>query len=102
MQIVKNKAPELTSGCPAQAIVRVGVPHPDLITRVLDWGAQGIMIPDVNSAEEVEKIVQAAHYAPRGQRGFSRTVRAYDYGLRPPVRIRRLHCLWPRLKPLKA
>ena len=65
-------------------VVRVGAPHPDLIARVLDWGAQGIMVPHVNSAAQAEEIVQAAHYAPRGHRGFSRTVRAYDYGLNPP------------------
>lgn len=65
-------------------IVRVGAPHADLIARVLDWGAQGIMVPHVNSAAQAESIVQAAHYAPRGHRGLSRTVRAYDYGLNPP------------------
>lgn len=71
-------------GTSAQAIVRVGAPHPDLIARMLDWGAHGIMVPHVNSAAEAEAIVQAAHYAPRGHRGYSRTVRTYDYGLNPP------------------
>src|SRR5438067_1777369 len=71
-------------GTRAQGIVRVGAPHADLIARVLDWGAHGIMVPHVNSAAEAEAIVQAAHYAPRGQRGLSRSVRAYDYGLNPP------------------
>jgi len=66
------------------AIVRVGAPHPDLIARVLDWGAHGIMVPHVNSAAQAEAIVAAAHYVPRGHRGYSRTVRAYDYGLHPP------------------
>jgi 2-dehydro-3-deoxyglucarate aldolase/4-hydroxy-2-oxoheptanedioate aldolase len=51
---------------------------------VLDWGAHGIMVPHVNSAAEAERIVRSAHYAPRGQRGLSRSVRAYDYGLNPP------------------
>ena len=54
------------------------------IARVLDWGAHGIMVPHVNSAAEAEAIVQAAHYPPRGRRGYSRTVRAHDYGLRSP------------------
>jgi 2-dehydro-3-deoxyglucarate aldolase/4-hydroxy-2-oxoheptanedioate aldolase len=63
-------------------IVRVGAPHPDLIARVLDWGAHGVMVPHVNSAAEAEAVVQAAHYPPRGRRGFSRTVRAHGYGLR--------------------
>jgi 2-dehydro-3-deoxyglucarate aldolase/4-hydroxy-2-oxoheptanedioate aldolase len=71
-------------GSLTRGIVRVGAPHPDLIARVLDWGAAGIMVPHVNSPAEAEAIVQAAHYAPRGRRGFSRTVRAYDYGLNPP------------------
>ncbi len=72
-------------GTATRAIVRVGAPHVDLIARVLDWGAQGIMVPHVNSAAEAEVIVQAAHYAPRGKRGYSRTVRTYGYGLRPPA-----------------
>lgn len=71
-------------GTSTQAIVRVGAPHADLISRVLDWGAAGIMVPHVNSAEQAEHVVQAAHYAPRGHRGVARTVRACDYGLKPP------------------
>ena len=71
-------------GSAARAIVRVGAPHPDLIARVLDWGAHGIMVPRIESAAQAAAVVAAARYAPRGQRGFSRTVRAYEYGLRPP------------------
>jgi len=72
------------SGSGTRGVVRVGAPHPDLIARVLDWGAQGLMVPHVNTAAEAEAIVRAAHYPPRGERGFSRTVRAHDYGLRTP------------------
>jgi 2-dehydro-3-deoxyglucarate aldolase/4-hydroxy-2-oxoheptanedioate aldolase len=71
-------------GTGAAGIVRVGAPHPDLIARVLDWGAQGIMVPHVSSVAEAEHIVQAAHYPPCGRRGYSRTVRAHEYGLRSP------------------
>ncbi len=71
-------------GSATRGVVRVGAPHPDLIARVLDWGARGLMVPHVNSAAEAETIVRAAHYPPRGKRGFSRTVRAHDYGMRPP------------------
>jgi 2-keto-3-deoxy-L-rhamnonate aldolase RhmA len=70
-------------GSKAAAIVRVGAPHADLIARVLDWGADGIMVPHVSSAGEAEACVRAAHYPPRGKRGFSRTVRATGYGVRP-------------------
>lgn len=71
-------------GTNAAAIVRVGAPHPELILRVLDWGADGIMVPHVSSAAEAEACVQAAHYPPRGRRGFSRSPRAFGYGLRLP------------------
>jgi 2-keto-3-deoxy-L-rhamnonate aldolase RhmA len=73
------------SGTPAKAIVRVGAPYPDLIARVLDWGAHGIMAPRINTAAEAETLVRFAHYAPRGSRGFSRSSRTYGYGLNPPA-----------------
>jgi len=76
---------QATLGSSAASIVRVSAPHPDLIGRVLDWGADGIMVPHVSTAAEAEACVRAMHYPPRGHRGFSRSVRAYGYGLRPPV-----------------
>ncbi len=66
------------------AIVRVGAPHPELVMKVLDWGAEGIMVPHVANKEEAEHCARAANYAPRGIRGFSRSVRTYGYGQRPP------------------
>ena len=71
-------------GSKTAAIVRVGAPHPDLIARVLDWGADGIMVPHVSTVAEAEACVRAAHYPPRGRRGMARTVRATGYGLRSP------------------
>ena len=70
-------------GSDASGIVRVGAPHPDLIARILDRGAHGIMVPHVNSADEAKHIVRATRYSPHGSRGYSRTVRANDYGLSP-------------------
>lgn len=71
-------------GTGTAVIVRVGAPHPDLIARVLDWGAHGIMVPHISSPAEAEACVQAMHYPPRGRRGVARTTRAGAYGLRPP------------------
>lgn len=89
-------------GSKTKAIVRVGAPHADLIARILDWGADGIMVPHVNSAEDAAAIVQAAHYPPRGTRGFSRTVRAYAYGLRPPQKNPRPPLLIAQIETLEA
>ncbi|MDD5598885.1 MAG: aldolase/citrate lyase family protein [Victivallaceae bacterium] len=41
------------------------------IRRALDLGAVGIIVPLVNSAEEVAKAVAAAKYPPEGVRGFA-------------------------------
>ncbi|PTX91525.1 aldolase/citrate lyase family protein [Opitutus sp. ER46] len=65
-------------------IVRVGAPHPELILRVLDWGAEGVMVPHIESAPEAAACVEAMRYPPRGRRGFSRSGRVYGYGLRAP------------------
>ena len=92
LDLEHGSAPEATlpdqlralRGSPTQGIVRVGAPHAELIARVLDWGAHGIMVPHVRSAATAEAVVRAACYPPLGRRGFSRTVRAHDYGLRVP------------------
>lgn len=47
------------------------------ITRMLDAGATGIVVPDVNTVERAHQAVQATKYAPIGARGM--------YPLQPPV-----------------
>lgn len=71
-------------GSQTLGIVRVSAPHADLIGRVLDWGADGIMVPHVDTVAQAMSCVKAATYPPKGTRGVSRTVRAYGYGLRLP------------------
>src|SRR4030095_1618353 len=51
------------------------------VKRALDIGAAGIIAPQVNSVEHAQRIVQAAKYAPMGQRGLG-IARAPRYGLR--------------------
>jgi 4-hydroxy-2-oxoheptanedioate aldolase len=54
-------------------LVRVPMNHPQVILRFLDIGAAGIMVPQVNSAEEAEAVVQAVKYHPEGRRGVAGT-----------------------------
>ncbi len=60
----------------------VRVPHnsPDMILRHLDTGAQGIVIPQVNSADDARRAVNSVYYHPLGERGLAGT-RAADFGL---------------------
>jgi len=58
------------------AVVRVGNHHSSEILRALDIGAEGIIVPHVNTKAEAEAIVRAAHYPPIGRRGLATTTRA--------------------------
>ncbi|MCH9054001.1 MAG: hypothetical protein IIA72_23615 [Proteobacteria bacterium] len=67
----------------AQATVLVRVPWNDLvhIKRALDAGAEGLMIPYINSAEEARAAAAACFYPPAGNRGAALgAIRAADYG----------------------
>jgi 4-hydroxy-2-oxoheptanedioate aldolase len=50
-------------------MVRINRNDPALITRTLDCGANGIMVPHVNTAEEARAAAEAARYGPEGIRG---------------------------------
>jgi 2-dehydro-3-deoxyglucarate aldolase len=62
-----------------KAFVRVGENNTRIIKRVLDAGADGIIVPSVNSAEEAQKAVSAIKYPPKGTRGVG-LARAQSYG----------------------
>jgi len=51
-------------------LVRVQEIEQGVIKRVLDLGADGVIIPQVRTAEEVEQAVRFAKYPPRGVRGI--------------------------------
>ncbi|MFR9727958.1 HpcH/HpaI aldolase family protein [Saccharopolyspora sp. MS10] len=61
-------------------LVRVGRADPNQVLRVLDLGAEGVVVPHVESAREAAEVVRSAHYPPRGERGFATYSRAGRYG----------------------
>lgn len=63
----------------AAALVRVPSSDVSWIKRVLDTGAEGIIVPQVRSVEEVRGIVSACRFPPEGTRGFGPR-RATNYG----------------------
>ena len=52
------------------SVTRVNANDPGLITRTLDRGSMGIVVPHVNSRESAEQAAQSAKYAPVGYRGM--------------------------------
>lgn len=66
--------------CGVAPLVRVGHNDPNLIKRVMDAGAHGVIVPMVNSAEEARQAVASVKYPPNGFRGVG-LARAQKYGL---------------------
>ena len=62
-----------------KAFVRVGENNNRIIKRILDAGADGIIVPSVNSAAEALKAVKSVKYPPTGNRGVG-LARAQGYG----------------------
>lgn len=67
-------------GADLPAIVRVPTIERFFISRVLDAGAAGLMIPRLESPEDVSDVVKYAMYAPEGDRGVAFGLAHNDYG----------------------
>ena len=59
-------------------LVRLPTGDPVYIQRALDFGAMGIVVPMVKTAEQVQAIVRATRYPPTGTRGYN-PLRASHY-----------------------
>lgn len=64
-----------------EAIVRVGKLDEVEILRSLDIGPDGIMVPHIETAEDMAKVVSYVKYPPEGQRGYSPYTRAGGYSV---------------------
>ncbi|SIO12864.1 HpcH/HpaI aldolase family protein [Vannielia litorea] len=71
---------QAASGYPVSTIARPGWNDMVEIKRLLDQGAQTLLIPYVQSVEEAEQAVRFVRYPPKGVRGVGGTTRASRYG----------------------
>lgn len=60
------RAAELSNTTP---IIRIGMNNQQHIQRYLEGGAQGVMIPLINNAEQASRVVDSVKYPPVGKRG---------------------------------
>ncbi len=67
-------------GGTAMPIVRPAWNDAVMIKRILDIGAQTILVPYVQNAEEAKRAVAAVRYPPAGIRGVASSTRANHYG----------------------
>lgn len=62
-------------------LVRTGKKRPDAIYRILDMGADGVIIPNVETADEARMVVDAVKYPPMGKRGCCPITRGASFGI---------------------
>jgi 2-keto-3-deoxy-L-rhamnonate aldolase RhmA len=80
-QLAWTKATSLTS------IVRIPAGMNAYVSRALDAGADGIMVPQVDNVEDVRAAVRAAKYPPLGRRGMTHLGAHDDYGQRSTTEV---------------
>jgi 2-keto-3-deoxy-L-rhamnonate aldolase RhmA len=70
------------SATPTVGVVRVPWNDHVYLKRVLDAGAEAVLIPSIDTADEARAAVAACCYPPRGRRGTAAgSVRASSYGM---------------------
>lgn len=85
---------QVLAGTDAHAVVRVPVGETYLLKQVLDAGAQTVLVPMVESAEQARQLVRDVTYPPQGDRGVgfalgraSRFATIADYGTTADAQI---------------
>lgn len=79
---LENLLTQLQAAAPYPTAPIVRVPWNDMVTikRVLDAGAQSLLIPYVSTADEARAAVSYTRYPPQGVRGVAGTTRATRFG----------------------
>ena len=87
------------------AIVRVPKARLEAMSQVMDWGADGVLVPAVRTIEEIQRAVRAVRYPPEGERGLATSVAAADYGWKGDTYLseaRANSLLWIQLETQEA
>jgi 2-keto-3-deoxy-L-rhamnonate aldolase RhmA len=66
------------------ALTRIGENTQQVISKFMDAGSRGVMMPMINSGEDAERLVSYVKYPPVGRRGLA-AVRANEYGMLGPM-----------------
>jgi 4-hydroxy-2-oxoheptanedioate aldolase len=103
---LENLLTQLQAAAPYPSHPVVRVPWNDMVTvkRVLDVGAQSLLVPYVSTRDEAESAVSFMRYPPAGVRGVAGTTRATRFG-RVADYARRAHeelCLLVQLETQNA
>jgi 4-hydroxy-2-oxoheptanedioate aldolase len=95
---------QVIAGYRAHAVVRPVWNDPVAFKRLLDMGAQTLLVPYIQNAEEAKAAVSAMRYPPAGIRGVSAVTRATRFGRLPdyPSRGQDELCLLVQVESVEA
>jgi len=80
--INQHQSQSIIAACHASGVSclpRIATHNQEAIKRLLDSGADGIIVPNVDTSEQVENLIEWIKYPPLGKRGFG-IARAQRYG----------------------
>ena len=80
--INQEQSQRIIAACHANEVPclpRVASHNAEAIKRLLDSGADGVIVPTVETVEQVKKIIEWTKYPPLGKRGYG-VARAQGYG----------------------
>ncbi len=76
---------QVALGCNISLLVRVRSCRDPDMASMLDCGATGIVVPDVNTADEAREAVRVCKFAPIGRRSLMTGYPIFDYKPMPPA-----------------
>lgn len=83
-EVVLHDVPMLmraARGGPMAMLVRPPSHDPKILSKLADFGVDGVVVPKVDTAEQALEIASACRYPPRGTRGLATgSIRASGYG----------------------
>jgi len=80
--ISQEQSQSIISACHSNSVCclpRIATHNMEAIKRLLDSGADGIIVPTVDTPEQIEKLIEWMKYPPLGKRGYG-IARAQGYG----------------------
>ena len=86
------RSAELAGIAPLARVREVSRPA---VLKLLDVGAQGLIVPDVHSVDQVRALVEYGKFAPIGKRGFCPTRKdgwGFDYPATEDIQINMAFC----------
>jgi 4-hydroxy-2-oxoheptanedioate aldolase len=61
------------------SVVRIAAQDPNLVKSYLDLGADALMVPNIESADQAKEVVRMMRYPPQGIRGVGGSMRSTNY-----------------------